>query len=289
MLEDFEIRLADVLGTRLAAPLSGAVDVTPGTDQSRIVVGVSSVQRVENDLLSLRPERVPGDSSPRRVLKLHCSVDIGVKAPAAGGRTDQMLAIDQVLYLLEDSSMRDGSALLPGDNSDPGFLITRMTVSGSTPPQAIALEAEGFFWPIGTPGQQGPEILQTRIREALRPLLLDPQPSHLVAGGPGVDFSISFGASGTTIVSSGGVQNDAFGSLVVSVADAGGRPGKGTLSGGVAGPGGARAFAVSDGSASLRYTPPPQPATDFLVVALDDGAGGTGIELGRFQLRVRSS
>jgi len=209
--------------------------------------------------------------------------------PNGGSRLDQMLAVESALYLLEDTSMRDGSALLPGDNSDPGFLIRSMTVSGSIPPQSITIDADGFFWPKGTVGESGQAIQSARIRSALKPLLLDPRPAALVAGGPATDFTITFGASGTTTVAADGIQSSAYGSLVVSVVDAGGRPGQGTLAGGGDGPGGARLCVVSDGSAALRYTPPAQAATEFMVVKLDDNAGGPGIELGRFPLRTRSS
>ena len=289
MLSDFETRLADVMGSQLAAPLAGAVDVSPGRDSSRLVLGITSVQRLDDDLLSLRPELVPGDGSPRRVLKLRCTVEFNAKLPNGGSRADQMQAIDEALFLLGDSTMRDGSALLPGDNSDPGFLIRSMTVSGGIPPQSITVDADGFFWPKGTPGQAGTAIQQTRIRSVMLPLLLDPDPAALVAGGPVTDLTVSFGGSGTTTVTDAGIQNSAYGSLVISVVDAGGRPGKGTLSGGAAGPSGSRIYAVSDGSAALSYAPPPQAATEFLVVKLDDSAGGQGIELGRFPLRTRSS
>ena len=289
MLSDFETRLADVMGSRLAAPLAGAVDVNPGRDVSRIVLGITSVQRLDDDMLSLRPERVPGDVAPRRVLKLRCTVELDAKLPNGGSRLDQMQAVEGALYLFEDTSMRDGSALLPGDNSDPGFLIRSMTVSGSIPPQSITIDADGFFWPKGTVGESGQAIQSARIRSALKPLLLDPQPAVLVAGGAATDFTITFGASGTTTVAADGIQNSAYGSLVFSVVDAGGRPGQGTLAGGADGPGGSRMCVVSDGSAALRYTPPAQAATEFLVVKLDDNAGGPGIELGRFPLRTRSS
>jgi hypothetical protein len=289
VLSDFETRLADVMGARLAAPLAGAVDVSPGRDASRLVLGITGVQRLDDDLLSLRPELVPGDVAPRRVLKLRCTVELDAKLPNGGSRADQMNAIDGALYLLGDSSMHDGSALLPGDNSDPGFLIRNMSVSAVMPPQSITVDADGFFWPKGTPGQSGVAIQQARIRSALQPLLIDPQPAALIAGGPATDFTVTFGTTGTTSLAVDGIHNSAYGSLVVLVVDAGGRTGQGTLTGGTAGPGGARVYQVSDGAATLTYTPPAQPASEFLVVKLDDSAGGPGIELGRFPLRTRSS
>ena len=76
MLREFETRLADVLGSRLPAPLAGTVDVAPGRDIARLVVAVTSAETIEDDLLSIRRERVPGSTSPRRVLKLRCEVAI---------------------------------------------------------------------------------------------------------------------------------------------------------------------------------------------------------------------
>jgi hypothetical protein len=289
LLSDFETRLADVMGSRLAAPLAGAVDVSPGRDASRLVLGVTAIHRLDDDLLSLRPELVPGDVAPRRVLKLRCTVELDAKLPNGGSRADQMQAIDGALYLLADSSLRDGSALLPDDNSDPGFLIRSMTISDSTTPQSITVEADGFFWPKGTPGQSGPAIQQARIRSALQPLVLDPQPAFLIAAQPATDFTITFGTTGTTTLTSDGIQNSAYGSVVVSVIDSGGRPGQGILTGGATGPGGSRIYPVTNGSVALSYTPPAQAANEFLVVKLDDSAGGPGIELGRFPMRTRSS
>ena len=284
MLAAFESRLANVIGARLAAPLAGAVDVAPGQASSRIVLGVISAVPLEESLLSLRPERVPGASAPRRVVKLRCQVQLTARPPVGGTRSDQMLAIDDALFALDDSAMRDGSALLPGNDSDPGFIIQRMALLHSEPPDAITLEVDGLFWPAGTPGAEGPAIQQARIRAAFQPLALAPSNPRLRAGGAPVDLQLTFGAVGTMQVTRDVVTGGLYGSLLVRLIDAGGRPGAGTLTGGADGPGGARMLSVSDGSAAVTYTPPAQPATDVLVVALDDGAGGMGLELGRFTL-----
>jgi hypothetical protein len=277
------------MGARLPAPLAGTVDVFPGRDASRIVLGVTSAVPLDDGLLSLRPEQVPGASAPRRVLKLHCQVLLAAKPPAGGARSDQMLALENALYALDDSTMRNGSALLPGDASDPGFLIRSMVLSHSEPPDAITLDVDGLFWPAGTPGASGVAIVEADIRAAFQPLLLSPSVPKLVAGGPAVDLQLTFGATGTMQVKTDGVTSSPYGTLIVRVIDSGGRPGAGALTGGSEAPGGARALPVSGGSATLTYTPPAQPATDILVVTLDDSAGGAGIELGRFTLRVLSS
>ncbi len=287
MLSDFETRLADVLGARLAPPLAGAVDVAPGVASSRIVLGVVGVQPLDDDLLSLRPETVPGDTSPRRVLKLRCAVDLDVRVPNGGGRADQMAAVDQVLYALDDGTLRSGAAFLSGDASDPGFLIRSLTVAASTPPGAITLTANGLFWHAGTPGETGRPIAEARLRAAIEPLLLDPFPDHFVAGGAAFPMTLRCGAGSTIVVSEAGVAQDAFGSLALALIDAGGRPGGGTLGGGTAGPAGTRLYAVADGAIAFSYMPPAAPATDFLRVSLDDGSGNLRGEIARFPLRVR--
>jgi hypothetical protein len=290
VLSEFESRFADVLGTRLPAPLAGAVDVVPGRNSSRIVVSVHSATPVEDDLLSLRPERVPGAPAPRRIVRLRCEIGLEVRIPPGGTRADVMSAIDQVVYLLGDSTIRDGLAFLPGDNSDPGFLIRRLRLINTAPPTAVTVEAEGLFWPVGTAGQSGPEIVETRIRAAFQPVLLDPPNPRLTPGGDGVDLRIEFGAVGTMQVTAGGeVTGLPYGSVIVSVVDSGGRPGAGVLTGGSDGPAGSRVLPVSQGAATVRYTPPAAAAVDQLVVTLEDNEGGPGIELGRFTLPVRSA
>jgi hypothetical protein len=289
VLKDFETRLADVLGARLAPPLAGAVDVAPGAAASRIVLGVVGVQPLDDDLLSLRPETVPGDASPRRVLKLRCAVELDVRVPDGGGRADQMAAMDQVLYALDDGTLRSGAAFVPGDGSDPGFLIRSLAVATGTPPAAITLTAEGFFWPAGTPGETGRPIVEARLRAAIEPLLLDPFPDHFVAGGAALPMTLRCGAGATMVVSDAGVAQEAFGSLALALVDAGGRPGAGTLGGGTVGPAGTRLYAVADGAIAFSYTPPAAPATDFLRVTLDDGSGNLRLEIARFPLRVRGA
>jgi hypothetical protein len=288
VLREFETRLADVLGSRLPAPLAGTVDVAPGRDIARLVVAVTSAETIEDDLLSIRPERVPGSTSPRRVLKLRCEVAITANLLQGETRADQMLAIDQTLYALDEAALRDGSALLPADASDPGFFIRRLTLGHSEPPGAIKMSAEGYFWPVGTPGQDGPQILRARIRSTLEPVRLSPD-APIVAGGPTIDFAINFGATGKIELTADGISNSAFGSLVASLVDSGGRPGAGTLAGGADGPAGSRILTIADGAATVQYTPPATPATDFLLVRLDNGEGGGGTEIARFPLRARSS
>jgi hypothetical protein len=106
-----------------------------------------------------------------------------------------------------------------------------------------------------------------------------------------VDLALELDAAGTLRLEGGGrVTPVPFGAVVVAVVDSGGRPGAGTLAGGTAaGAAGARTLPVTGGRAVVQYTPPAQAAVEQLVVALDDGAGGAGIELGRFPLDVRGA
>ncbi len=102
-----------------------------------------------------------------------------------------------------------------------------------------------------------------------------------------VDLTVEFGATSVLRIESGDcVTSLPFGSVVVAAVDEGGRTGAGMLFGGVAGAGGARILPVTAGKADFQYQPPARAAKDLLVVALDNGEGGVGIELGRFPITV---
>jgi len=289
LLSEFESRLANVLGTRLSDPLAGAVDVAPGGAQSRIVVSVRSASAVDEDLLSLKLERVPGAAPPRRVLRLRCTVGLEFRIPQGGSRADEMLAFDQTIYLLGEPSFRDGSALLPADDSDPGFLIRKMELLSVEPPTTALLDVEALFWPVGVAGKDGPAIVRAEIRAAFLPVKLSPADPKLTAGGTVQDLQFEFGSAGTLRVTAGSITQAPFGAVIVSVVDDGGRQGAGTLAGGDAAPRGSRIVPVTNGAASVQYTPPAQPAVDNLVVALENNAGGANLELARFRLRVRGA
>src|SRR5262245_51031545 len=119
MLHELETRLADVLGSGLPAPSAGAVDVSPGTSTSQIVVSVPHAVPVANDFLSSRPEQVPGATGTRRIVRLHCDVSLEVRRLAAQTRDDQVRALDAVLYFIDNPAFRSGRAL-DGDAADPG-------------------------------------------------------------------------------------------------------------------------------------------------------------------------
>ena len=291
MLADFERALADVLGARLPPPLAGAVDVVPGRDVARLLVSVGRVEPLDGALHALharRAERVPGAPAARRVLRLQGEVTLALRAPDAEARPARMDAFDDTLYLLGDPALADGTALLPADASDPGFLVHALRLVRAEPPTTIVLAVEGVFWPVGVAGEDGPAIVAARLRQVVQPLRLAPERPPLVAAGEAVELTLHVGAAGALGAAAGGATTALpFGGLVVRVVDAGGRPGAGTLAGGAAAADGARLVDLADGVATVRYTPPDAPTVEHLVVQLDDGAGEGGVEVGRFRLAVR--
>lgn len=301
MLADFETRLADVLGSRLAAPLAGRVFVAPGPDDTAataLLVGVSRADVVPESFGSgQRPEQVPGAADPRRVVRMRCSVRIEVRPADAGTRAQTMAALDALVYELDGPDLRDASAL--GSPGDPGFVVGGQRVeSVSVPPDgdaaatlpAVELSTEGWFWPRNAPGIAGSEIVSALVRTAQLPIALEPWPLVLRAGDAAVPLTIRVGTAGTTVLTEDPPTVLPFGELAIRVVDAGGRPGAGSLSGGTAGPDGSRLVPLADAAAAVVYQPPAQAADDVLVVHLgraDTGAGpGIGVELARFPLAV---
>lgn len=297
MLTEFEQRLADVLGSRMPAPFTGQVEVAPGpaaNNTVRLVVGVRATELMEPEFLAHRDVRLPGSEAFRRVVKLRCTV--GVEAHTNRGRPDQLRGIEAALFLLDAPDFRDGSALADGD--DPGFLIESLRLVGgaadfdtAAKPAAVALVADGWFWPVGAPEQTGEAIREALVRAGFLPLLLEPARPRLVAGGDPVTLTLRMGAVGTMRLRGpdAELQNLPFGSLALALRDSGGRPGAGTLAGGAAGAEDIRLVALADDAATIVYTPPATPAADLLVVAMEDGEGGQGSELARFRLEVRGS
>ncbi len=297
MISEFERRLADVLGPRLPAPFTGRVDVPPGTlpgGKPVILVGVTHVEPVERYMGSQHPEIVPGANDPRRVLRLICDVSIQVFPGPSQGRPQQMLGLDAVLYALDAPEFRDGTAL--AGPADPGFLIQSLqAVDGaavldpSAPdavPPGLTLKADGWFWPVGVPGQAGVAIGEIRIRGVIYPLEISPPQPLLTAGGAPVDLTVRVGSFDPIRVHELPLPELLFGSLAFVVLGPGGRPGKGTLVDSVDG---LRLVPLVDNQAVVTYQPPDEPARDELVVGLDNGADGLGIEIGRFPLNVQGA
>jgi hypothetical protein len=296
MLSEYETRLADLLGSRLDAPFVGRVFVPPGPSAANapaLLSGLLDAVPLPESFGSRRPEIVPGADDPRRVVRLHTRVRVEVRASGAGGREQTMAGIDALLYLLDAPDLRDASALTsPGD---PGFALSRQLPTGvelapETGLPAVLVEAEGWFWPRNAPGITGRPILQAQVRMAQLPVALAPWPLAPGAGGDPMDLRVLVGAVGTVRLDGGVPAGLVFGALALRLIDAGGRPGAGTLTGGTAGPDGARIVTLDAGEATFTYTPPAEPARDVLVVCLarpDTGDGvAVGTELARFDLVV---
>jgi hypothetical protein len=302
MISDFEQHLANVLGSRLPAPFAGRVEVAPGPVTGpgpEILLGVQQIEPAHADIGSQRPETVPGSDDRRRVMRLRCTIGIEVRPHSGQGRQQQMQGVEAALYVLDAQDLRDGSALVEED--DQGFLIQEMHVVESqvcldpdktgAPPVGLTLNAEGWFWPIGEPGETGIQIGEVRLRGAILPLSITPPRPYLTAGGAGVKLTLRVGTVGPLRTSDQvePLPPLPFGSLALTLVDPGGRPGAGTLSGGTAGEGDAHLVALSDGGASVTYIPPAEATIEVLTVALDDGQDGPGIELGQFTLDVQEA
>lgn len=288
MIAEFEQRLADVLGGILPAPFGGRVQVAPGTlpaDEPAVLLGVTHAERLPDEIGGNRPAVAPGDDEPRRVVRLRCTVALEVRAADDAGREQRVDGLDAALYALDDPAF--GSAL-EGGAADPGFLVHELAVVGGQAPldeddpegpAGLSLLAEGLFWPPGTAGQAGDVIGTVRLRGAVLPLEVSlPLDADLVAGGAAVTLSVRMGAAGPP----------PFGNLALALRGPAGQAGAGTLQGGADGSGGTRLVELEDGAAEIDYVPPGAAARDALIVALDDGEGGPGVELGQRVLEVRA-
>lgn len=302
MLAEFEQRLVEVVGTHLPAPFTGRAERAPGAQsgtKTLIILGVKKTERVEPDLGSYRAEITPGSTDQRRVVRLTCEVDCHVRAAASEGRTEQMQLLDAAIYALDASDFRDGSALVDAANPDPGFLIAEMRVLRSVSPldpdapdaprMGLSLKAEGWFWPVGTTGETGRQIGEIRVRGVTMPLEILPADPHLAAGGDPISLTVRIRTAGTLLVREQELPPIPFGSVALSLVGPDGGPGAGTLTGGAPGNDGVRVLPVTDGGAIIQYTPPAEAAHDELVVAMENGEGGQGIELGTFVLNVREA
>jgi hypothetical protein len=141
---------------------------------------------------------------------------------------------------------------------------------------ALVFDVDGMFWPIGTVGAAGVAIEEVRIRGALTPVTLIPSAPRIVAGGDPVDLVVRVRES---IRDAGGAPT----AIVLRLVGPGGGPGAGSLDGAI---NGILKVDIIDGEAPFTYTPGATPARLELVVALDDGENGIGLELERFALAV---
>lgn len=295
MIRELEVRLAAVLGATLAPPFAGRVDPAPASgppgDQPRIVVGVHRVARLSPDFGSPRHDVVPGAQAPRRVARLACELSLRVQPADTAGREQQLAGVDALVYALDDPALL---AALPTPG-DPGFLLDALELVDATVPLdpaetgavpvAVSVRALGVFWPVGAAGQDGPVVRTVRVRGASLPVTVAPPPDPLAPGGPPAVIGLRLEATGTLVVDADEAAAAPFGRVAARLLTPDGKPGKGTLSGGVDGPApGVRLFELTAGTAELTYTPPAEAATDLLVVTLDTGEG---VEVSRTELTTR--
>jgi hypothetical protein len=298
MLTELETRLAQVLGSRLDAPFAGRVvrrsAPAPGGNGPVIRVGVLEATPVDDDLLSIRPEVVPGDDQLRRVLRLQVELGLFVSPTQAGGEAQLLQGVDALGYTLDDPEVRSAAALeAPGD---PGFRLDSLlleelatSTADAAQPQ-VRLRGTGLFWPVGVVGETGPAIERALVREVRLPMTLRAQ-GPLEPGGGAVALQLSVGTTGTLRSTDTATDSLPFGSLAVRLTDAAGGTGAGSLSGGLAGPDGNRLVTVDEAGASVDYTPAAAPGTDIVVVSghtRDSGGNDRiGMELARFEMAVR--
>jgi hypothetical protein len=298
MLTELETRLAQVLGSRLDAPFGGRVvrrsAAAPAGNGPVIRVGVLEATPVDDDLLSIRPEVVPGDDQLRRILRLQVDLGLFVSPTQAGGAAQLLQGIDALGYALDDPDVRSAAALeAPGD---PGFRLDALllheltTATADAEQPQVRLRALGVFWPVGVVGETGPAIERALVREVRLPMTLRAQ-GVLEPGGGAVALQLSVGTTGTLRTTRAVTDTLPFGSLAVRLTDASGGTGGGSLSGGLAGPDGHRLVTVDDAGASVDYTPAAAPGTDIVVVSShtrDSGGNDrVGMELARFEMAVR--
>ncbi|HEY1175950.1 MAG TPA: hypothetical protein VGF17_07305, partial [Phytomonospora sp.] len=222
-----------------------------------------------------------------------CVLTAVVEHADGAGREQQIAGLDALGYALDDPGLL--KALDPPPATDPGFqldLLDLTALSAPTDPADGPVRATvsvlGSFWPTGTAGASGPEVVEIHVRAGLAPIELVLPPDPFTAGGPAGTVTLRVGGVGTLRLRDTGPATEAFGRLALRLVAAGGKPGAGGLSGGAAGSEpGVRLVDLADGVASVTYTPPADAARDFLVVALADAGGGSSTELGRALLEVR--
>lgn len=293
MLTEFEVRLVNVLGSRLAAPFGGRVvrrsATAPAGPGPVVRIGIDAVRPREPDFGSIRPELVPGSDDHRRVLRLELDVAIVTEPEIIGDSIGQLAAVDALVYELQSPDLRSAEALVqPGDQ---GFLIETLALDHSdlVVEPALRIVATGWFWPVGAAGQTGRPIEQARVREFRLPVLLD-LGAPLIAGGPDIEFELALGATGTLNVADDATVAAPFGQVALQLVSESGASGAGSLGGGAAGPDESRVVSVTGGAVAATYTPPGTAVVDHLVVSsyTEDGDGERriGVELTRFELAV---
>lgn len=295
MLSEFEQQFQTTLRQKLPAEIRDQVQVATGAkDQTGILVGVRSAEPVPEEFGSVRFEIAPGVNVPRRVVRLRCRLECSfVPIEKKQDRAVLLTWLDQILYVLDGSDVLTGSAFTSVE-PDPGFLIQSMNIETLESPFEIhatdpdrlqlSLTADGWFWPVGEPGQAGVEIGEIRIRGAILPVLITPANPVFVANGPAQNLTITFEARGTSRITASELNSEDFGNLAARLEKEDGTAGAGTLSGGSAGNNGIRLIPVTGDYVEFSYTPPAIPGKDILLLSIDDNESSSGIEIGRYTL-----
>ncbi|MDY0187112.1 MAG: hypothetical protein RBR16_04230 [Syntrophus sp. (in: bacteria)] len=293
MITDFEQELAAYLNTHLEAPLAGRVSVSDGDAKGggahpAILVGVTRTAWQPAEMGPRHGEVVPGSPDLRRVLRLVCAAEIGLYPSSSGKRNQEISGMEQIAYLLDAPEVRNGKAF--EKQGDQGFIIHSLQVTGGSSPllsggpaaTGLTLEVRGWFWPKGRPGQTGIAIARIRLRGVGLTLSIAPSPAVLRAGGPPREFSLSLPATGPlALTESGAASAGPLGTLYCTIRTRDGSSPLGTLSGGVAALDGGRLIELAGEEALLTYTPGAQATVEDLVIALENGESGEGIELVR--------
>lgn len=299
MIADFERALANALGSRVPAPFQGNVGVAPLPAQGPAIrVGAERVEVQRPDFGERRPESVLAAGGQQRILRAVCTVALEVVAGAGQGRAQQAAGVDAALFVLDGPEFRDGSALVAA--GDQGFRISSLQLKGAQVaidptrpaalPVALSLTAEGWFWPVGTVAQQGIAIGEIRLRGVALPLEIMLPQQAIVVGGGASTITLRVAIPGSMRLRADGVESLPFDTLAISLERPGGRPGAGSLGGGVAGNPGVILAPLADGAVTFTYTPPAAAADiDTLLVGVGDNSGGLGIIVGRFGLRSRAA
>lgn len=288
MIAEFEARLAQVLGGRLAPPLQNRVAAPPlGSlaDGPRVVVAAERAEVLEEGFPGVLERVVPGAPAPRRIVRAEVTVGVTVHRADGGSRVQVVQGVDACLYTLDAPDLRSGTALAAGA-PDPGFVLQQLLVRAVEPELGrLLLVAQGWFWPPGAPGQAGATIATVQIRGVPVPINVRPANPRPIAAGPPIDLTLHVHLDRLQTTVDDPPPEAPVRRLAVTLAAAGGGSPAGTLADAVDG---VRLVPLVDGQAAVTYQPPAEPARDELVVALDNGADGVGIELGRAPLTVEA-
>lgn len=281
MIQEFENRLATVIGDQLDAPFSDRVFVSglePQDTGARITLGAIGHEPWFPDFGSAKSDRVPGQQDFRRVLRLIVTVVFQITAAQNEGRPQRRSGCDALLFLLEDPSIVDGSDL--ETELDQGFFIEDLKIADAAlplvdqpnQPTQVTLKARGWFWPAGQPGQAGIAIEATHIRASNMDVQLLPSKPEILAGGPTVNLQLHIRHTGFLLQEDQPPQALGLDFLALDLRAAGGGPGLGGLQGDAQGVESLILVVVDNvGLASFSYTPPAQPGEDILLVSVAKG------------------